>query len=261
MPARRLLAFILLNVFVSAAVVLAILFWWDSRQTEREITPLSSGVTPTRIISAENSALPESAQPTPQSDSEEAAESDIPSYTVQSGDTLGKISTEFDVAVADIMSMNEIDNPNFLQVGQVLIIPVDGIPTVTPLPTETPTPVLSPTPISFELPTDGEAVIQIGEIVGVGELEAEAVSIINSGTRPVSLLGWRLQDQDGRIYTFGQVTLFGEGAAILVHSSEGEEGPSDLYWAFDQAIWQPGETAILLDAEGTLRSTYKIGQG
>lgn len=261
MPARRLLAFILLNVFVSAAVVLAILFWWDSRQAENEITPVSASTAPTRVLSTENVALPESTQPTPQPGSEEAAESDIPSYTVQSGDTLGKISSEFDVAVGDIMAMNEIDNPNFLQVGQVLIIPVGGIPTATPLPTDEPTPVLSPTPISFDLPTDGEAVIQIGEIVGAGDFEAEAVSIINSGSRPISLLGWRLQDQDDRIYTFGQVTLFGEGAAILVHSSEGQEGPSDLYWGFDQAIWQQGETAILLDAEGTLRSTYIIDQG
>lgn len=261
MPARRLLIFILLNVFVSAAVVLAILFWWDSRQVDDAVSPVSFSAAPTTSISGENISLPEVEQPAAETSSEEPEEEEIPSYTVQSGDTLGKISSEFDVAVADIMSMNEIDNPNFLQVGQVLIIPVGGIPTATPSPTETPAPVLSPTPISFDLPSDGEAVIQIGEVVGAGDLDAEAVSIINSGSRPISLLGWRLQDQDDRVYTFGQVTLFGEGAAILVHSGEGQEGPSDLYWGFDEAIWQQGETAILLDAEGTLRSTYIIGQG
>lgn len=261
MPARRLLAFILLNIFVSAAVVLTILFWWDNRQSKNDTTPQTISSASTSIAPAEIISVPEANQSTPQPDTEESAESDIPAYIVQAGDTLGRISAEFDVAVADIMAMNEMDNPNFLQVGQVLLIPVDGIPTSTPQPTETPTAVLSPTPISVELPSDGEAVIQIGEIVGAGLLESEAVSIINSGSRPISLLGWRLQDQDGRIYTFGQVTLFGEGAAILVHSAAGQEGPSDLYWGFEEAIWQPGETATLLDAEGTLRSTYVVGQG
>jgi LysM repeat protein len=258
MSARRLLAFIMLNVVISATVVLAILYLWDSRQPEAETTSEQAVIVPTAptISSASQAAL----DPTVETEIEEEGESGPPMYTVQAGDTLGKISREFDVSIDDIMVANNMDNPNFLQVGQQLLIPVGGIPTATPVPTNTPSPILSPTPISAELPVEGEANVEISDVVGVGDVEEEAVSIVNSGSRPIALLGWRLSDADGRTYTFGQVTLFGEGAAIVVHSGDGQEGPADLYWGFDEAIWEPGETITLVDAEGTVRATYVVGE-
>ena len=44
-------------------------------------------------------------------------------YTVQAGDTLTEISTQFSVTVNDIMRANNMSNPNYIQPGQVLIIP------------------------------------------------------------------------------------------------------------------------------------------
>ncbi len=44
-------------------------------------------------------------------------------YTVQAGDTLTKISTQYNVTVGDIMRANNMSNPNYIQPGQVLIIP------------------------------------------------------------------------------------------------------------------------------------------
>lgn len=256
MSSRRLLAFILLNMVISATVVLAILYLWDSRQPEAETTSEQVVVVPTAptIASASQAAL----DPTAETENEEEGESGPPVYTVQPGDTLGKISREFDVPIEDIMVANNMDNPNFLQVGQELLIPVGGIPTATPVPTNTPSPILSPTPISAELPVEGQANVEISDVVGVGDVEEEAVSIVNSGDRPIALLGWRLSDSDGRTYTFGQVTLFGEGAAIVVHTGDGQEGPADLYWGFDEAIWEPGETITLVDAEGTVRATHVV---
>lgn len=257
MSARRLLAFILLNVFISATVVLTILYFWDSRQPELETATEQALIVPTApTVAGEFQAA---LDPTAGSENSQEEESGPPMYTVQAGDTLGKISREFDVSIDDIMSANSIDNPNFLQVGQELLIPVGGIPTATPIPTNTPNPILSPTPISAELPVEGEANVEISEVIGVGNVEEEAVSIVNSGSRPIALLGWRLSDSDGRTYTFGQVTLFGEGAAIVVHTSDGQEGPADLYWGFDEAIWQTGETITLVDAEGTVRATHVVG--
>ncbi len=257
MPARRLLAFALLNVIVSASVVLAILFWWDSRKPETPEANDQVLIVPTAPLVA--AVVQEDVEPATGDESQEEDESDLPMYTVQAGDTLGKISRDFDVSIEDIMTANGIDDPNFLQVGQALIIPVGGIPTPTLLPEDTITPDVTPTPISAELPTDGEAVIDIANVLNAGNLEDEAVSIINTGSRPMALLGWRLTDEDGRTYTFGQVTLFGEGAAITIHTGSGQEGPSDLYWGFNEAIWQQGETATLLDAEGTVRATYLVG--
>jgi LysM repeat protein len=45
-------------------------------------------------------------------------------YTVRSGDTLGAISARFDISIDDLMKINGITNPNTLQIGQVLKIPV-----------------------------------------------------------------------------------------------------------------------------------------
>lgn len=45
-------------------------------------------------------------------------------YTVQAGDTLGRIATRYGVSVEQIAQENQMLNPNLLSVGQVLLIPV-----------------------------------------------------------------------------------------------------------------------------------------
>ena len=46
-------------------------------------------------------------------------------YTVKNGDTLYKISKMFDIPLSDIIESNpEITNPNALNVGQVVVIPL-----------------------------------------------------------------------------------------------------------------------------------------
>ncbi|MCA9932840.1 MAG: LysM peptidoglycan-binding domain-containing protein [Ardenticatenaceae bacterium] len=47
-------------------------------------------------------------------------------YTVQRGDTLGIIAARYSVTVADLVALNNITNPNVIEVGQQLIIPVSG---------------------------------------------------------------------------------------------------------------------------------------
>lgn len=45
-------------------------------------------------------------------------------YIVQTGDTLGKISKLFDIAIETLIEANGISNPNLISAGQTLIIPV-----------------------------------------------------------------------------------------------------------------------------------------
>jgi LasA protease len=45
-------------------------------------------------------------------------------YTVQSGDSLGKIALQFSVSIDDLMVANKLTNPDVISAGQVLIIPV-----------------------------------------------------------------------------------------------------------------------------------------
>lgn len=44
-------------------------------------------------------------------------------YTVQRGDTLGRIARDNDVSLADLVEANGINNPNLIYPGQVLVIP------------------------------------------------------------------------------------------------------------------------------------------
>jgi murein DD-endopeptidase MepM/ murein hydrolase activator NlpD len=48
-------------------------------------------------------------------------------YTVQRGDTLSEIARDHDVALADLVELNELSNPDLIRPGLVLLIPgVDG---------------------------------------------------------------------------------------------------------------------------------------
>ncbi len=65
----------------------------------------------------------------------------IVEYVVKSGETLAIIAEKFNSTVEEIVKENEIENPNTIQAGTRLNIPVN---LVTPVPTNTPGP--SPTP-------------------------------------------------------------------------------------------------------------------
>lgn len=256
MTVRRILPFLLLNILVSAAVVLGILYWWEGRQAEQTAATeasVSSIVLPTATATAVPVQFLEN---TPIAPPEEPSNANL--YIVKAGDTLGSISTAFDVPLEDIMAANGLDNPNVLSVGQELTIPIGGLPTPTPTVPPTPTPNIAPSPIPTEPLTQGEVVIEINEVIGVGELTEEAVSIINTGSRPVALQDWKLRDSLGIEYTFGQITLFGEGAGILVHTEAGTSTSLELYWGLETAVWEPGETVTLLDRDGVVQATYTI---
>ena len=58
-------------------------------------------------------------------------------HVVEQGQELGLISKEYNVSIADIMALNEIDNPDLIYPGQELIIPAAGVyvPPAPPAPT------------------------------------------------------------------------------------------------------------------------------
>ncbi|MDA8193830.1 MAG: LysM peptidoglycan-binding domain-containing protein [Thermaerobacter sp.] len=49
-------------------------------------------------------------------------------YTVQAGNTLGGIASRFHTSVATLAALNHLANPNWLQIGQVLLLPAQGSP-------------------------------------------------------------------------------------------------------------------------------------
>lgn len=265
MSIRRMLPFIFVNIVISAVVVMLILVWWENRQEEiaATATPLP-GVGETPVAGATTGPLAAPTGETPVAGATpETAEEDGPTiHIVQAGETLGRISQQYDVPVEDIAEANDLFNVNSISVGQELIIPIGGLPTATPLPTASPTADDPPTPRPTEPLPEGTAVVEITEVVGVGDLASEAVRITNAGARPLSLRGWQLVDEQGNVYTFVDVTLYGSGdagsPAIVVHTEAGQNTPSDLYWGQEAAVWETGETVTLQDPEGTVQATYVI---
>tara|TARA_B100001248_G_scaffold262589_1_gene259711 strand:+ start:7737 stop:8300 length:564 start_codon:yes stop_codon:yes gene_type:complete len=52
-----------------------------------------------------------------------AVESSPGTYTIQSGDTLGRLAQLYDVSLSDLLSANPEINPRRLQIGQQVVIP------------------------------------------------------------------------------------------------------------------------------------------
>jgi hypothetical protein len=44
----------------------------------------------------------------------------------------------------------------------------------------------------------------------------------------------------------------------MLHTAVGINGPTDLYWGLDEALWESGETVTLLDETGTMRASFVI---
>ena len=99
--------------------------------------------------------------------------------------------------------------------------------------------------------------VKIVSIVGAGLLDAESVTIKNSGDRPLNMTGWQLKDANKNIFIFPNLTLNPDGA-VQVHTKSGTDNVIDLYWNASASIWESGEEAQLIDANGTVQDTYQV---
>ncbi len=203
-------------------------------------------------------------------------------HIVRAGDTLSGIALEYDIPEQDIIAANQIVNPNFLQVGMELIIPLTGFSEATgtftpaPTPTDTPIPFEPPsaemtataaaeqgataTPLPTPLPSGGELRIEISEVLGVGQIDQERVVLTSLGDRLADMQGWTLSDDAGNVYTFPNFRLWA-GGSVTVHTRIGPDGnpPANLYWGKLEPVWSPGEVVTLKDAAGVVISTAIVG--
>ncbi|MCL4251366.1 MAG: lamin tail domain-containing protein [Anaerolineae bacterium] len=206
-------------------------------------------------------------------------------HVLKEGDTPFGVAEIYQADPFRLLEVNGLDEATsaFLQVGDVLIVPLDGCPlglpvTATPPPTETPTDeALTPTP-SFTppptaaaatntptvtiqptitlAPTAANAVIRIVEVLNVGDVTAEAVTIRNTG-QITNIANWTLSDDDGNTYTFAEQRLF-TNAQITLYTRIGTNSPVALYWGRDQAVFEPGDVITLRDAAGAVQATYRV---
>lgn len=202
-------------------------------------------------------------------------------HIVASGDTISGLALKYDVSADDIIAANQLQNPNFLQVGTRLVIPVGGVALATatltpvPTPTETPLPVVPPsaertataaaaagataTDLPTPVPSAGELKVEITEVIGIGQQDEEQVVITNLGERLADMQGWVLRDTDGNKFVFPNFRLW-KGGSVTVHTGDGQDGnpPSHFYWKELKPVWSAGEQATLENAAGETIFTYIV---
>lgn len=246
---RRLILYLILNVLVSGSVVLGMLYLWDKTHPAPTTLVTATPALPVPLAASTAAALQTQPQVEP------SATPTI--YEVQPGDTLGSIALQYDVPVEDIMTANGLADPNTLSVGQVLVIPIGGLPQ----PTATPQPLTSPVGALVTPPPTGTSVVQQGlpqlairAVADAGNVTDERVTIVNLGGA-VNLAGWTLRDPQGNVYAFPALSLFQNGA-VNVHTAAGRDTVTDLYWGQSGAVWQSGETVALVDPQGQTHTTF-----
>lgn len=229
-------------------------------------------------ISAESTALPDGCI----------------THVLASGESPAFLAVTYGTDVNSILLANGLDEESarFLQIGQELIVPLEGCPldrfvaeaaltqtAVALAPTATLAPdqdtegegtqvanaggtsdqttvTPSVTPTITLAPTATNAQVEIREIFAAGDLTAEAVILFNNG-RSVDLAGWTLSDLDGNEYVFPEMRLFNDSSIELL-TRAGTDLPYTKYWGRSEAIWQPGDVATLRDAAGNIQSIYRI---
>lgn len=83
-------------------------------------------------------------------------------------------------------------------------------------------------------------------------LNGEWIEVSNPGGG-VDMTGWTLQDEQEHIYTFPSGFEIESGTSVKIHTGEGEDTSSDLYWNSGRGIWNnDGDTATLKDQDGEI---------
>lgn len=267
---RRYLAFVIgINAVISLMITLLALWLVELRRPDPE--QLAAIITPRPQIILAATPIPAST-PVPQSQNDSPTTAPIPptiipqgeSYTVRAGDSLSSIATRFNVSINTLLETNNLDNPDFVFVGQVLFLPAGAVEiaqAATQLPTTQSATSGPSTNSATSNPTSSNQAesggLQITRIDGIGDLAGEVLQIVNDSDAALNLQGWRIRQEGGPTYIFGNFPIF-PGGSVRLHSTTGTDTSIDLYWGQSGAVWQSQQTAQLVDGEGRLVTQYVI---
>ncbi|WP_192498441.1 lamin tail domain-containing protein [Halorussus halophilus] len=79
-------------------------------------------------------------------------------------------------------------------------------------------------------------------------LNDEWVDITNEGSSVLDMSGFSLEDEAGYDYVFPDSFTLGAGDTVRVHTGEGTDTATDLYWGYGIGVWNDdGDTAYVYD--------------
>ena len=247
---RRFLVFlVLVNALVSLAIAVTVVWIAEQRRPSMEELVLPSTPAPAVVLvatptSTDAQASPDSddsstATPIPPPTPEPVGETEI--YVVERGDSLSAIAARFGLSLNRLMEINDLTDPDFVFVGQRLVIPV------APARVDAP---------AAALPQQG---LQL-RVENAGDLAAESVQVVNDTNAAVDLQGWTLSRDGGPIYTFGSALLF-PGSGINLFTAAGQNNSVSRYWGRDAPAWQSGSTVALRNSGGELIAQIAVPAG
>lgn len=249
---KRIFYYLMLNVLVSACTVLAVLVIWEQSQSpaanQNQLTRLFRGLA-NRPEAGQATAAPVAANPTGESPAATSGPPATPTpiyitYVSKDGDTLDSIAQMYRISVERLMAENGFMENVPLGVGEQLRIPIEEAGNE---------PASGAT--SGSSAAAGRLVIE--SVAGLGDLASERVRLVYEGDRELSLAGWQLEDEDGNVFLFPQLTIYQQGA-VLVWSRASANNAVELFWGLSQPVWESGETVTLRDAQGEEHATYAI---
>lgn len=248
-PWQRLAYYLAINIVVSALTTWTVLAIWDRSHPRQAVVATAATQAPVAQTSSPGSeaATPAAPTATPLDNVEE--------YQVQANDTMGDIAARFGVSVEELMAVNGLNDPDSLSAGMVLYIPITPEVETTEEPTATSAtsaPAGSTTPAA-----EATGGVTINSVIGAGDLASERVFISRTGSGVLLLADWKLMDENGYVFVFPTLELF-EGGAVNVWTTNGSPTVVDLYWGLGTAVWQSGERATLLDAQGNVQAVYQV---
>lgn len=154
-------------------------------------------------------------------------------------------------------------------VEQRATITIDAETTSTPTPSTTSTatqtatetestPAPTPTVTDDGAPTGTPASsLAVAEVHADAEgdesdnLNDEYIMFENSGSESLDLSGWTVADAAGREYTIPSDTVLSAGETITLHTGEGTDTETDLYWGSGSPVWNnDGDTIIVTNNQG-----------
>lgn len=88
----------------------------------------------------------------------------------------------------------------------------------------------------------------------------EYVVFENAGTRPLDLSGWTVRDEAGHTYTFPAGFTLGPGERVTLHTGDGTDTATRLYWGVAGAVWNnDGDTVRVSHPNGTVVAETSYG--
>jgi len=224
---KRLLFYIVLNIFVSACTVLVVLFTWDQFSG-----PVPRGLLPTALSnlaveSTPTRSLTKSTTPVPQVTPTQSFEI----YQVQSGDTFESLAEQFGCTVEELLAANGFKSSQPIGENEML-----------------------------RIPSCSGGGVKIDGVIGAGDLDTEYIRLKHAGKGQLSLVGWRVEDGEGNILIFPQfpeLTLY-ENGVVNIYTKAGSNSVIELFWGLDHPVWKSGKTVTLKDPQGTVRATYLV---